>query len=119
MKTKIIEKDKYVVYWIDNVNLCVTEVSSDKKKAKLIAKYANKEQGFGNQIEKFEDFIVFLKSIRRCKDENWIDFSPSAKEVRSAKVDYLYNLINDENVKDIDYENNVISIGVIPKIQTH
>jgi len=117
MKTKITEKDKHIVFWMDNVNLCVTAVCSTKKKAKEVATYANNAQGFHNQVEKFDSFIEFLKSIRRCRDENWIDFSPSAKEVRSAKIDYLFNLIHDDNIDDIDYENNVISIGIIPKIK--
>lgn len=117
MSKKTIEKDKYVVYWIDNVNLCVTEVSSNKKNANIVKKYANEKQGFKNQIEKFDSFIDFLKQLRRCRDENWIDFSPSAKEVRNANVDYLYNLIKDDNIKDIDYGDSVISIEVVPKIK--
>lgn len=117
MGTKTTEKDKYIVFWIDNVNLCVTEVSSCKQKAIFVKNYANSKQGFENQIEKFNSFIDFLKTIRRFRDENWIDFSPSAKEVRSAKTDFLYDLINNNDIKDIDYQGNVISIGTTPKIE--
>lgn len=105
-------KDFYVVWWMDHVNLCVGEISSDLKKAKRVKKFLNDESGFYYDYDKYDDFMKFLKKIRRCKEENWVDFSPSPKDIREATIDYNYSLIDTIGEENVNYIGFVPSIGV-------
>ena len=93
---------KYVVYWIDNINLCVVEVSSSLANAKIVKSVTDTQNIEKANIEKFDDFIDSLKSLRRCREENWKDFSPSALQVQNAKVDKYYDLIIEAITKKCD-----------------
>lgn len=108
---------KYIVYWQDEINLCVTEVSSSKVRAKEVAKCMNNLQGFGNVIQEYDEFIKDLRTLRRCKDENWIDFSPTPKEVSESIIDFNYTLIKVVGIENIDYGDKVASIGITPIIR--
>ena len=85
----------FVVFWQDHINLVVHEVSSSKVKAKLVKSILDNHTQGECHIAPIEEFIIFLKIIRKRRDENWIDFSPSAQQVRKMKIDKLYNIIID------------------------
>ena len=84
------KNQKYVVFWQDHIMLGFIEVSSTKSNAQTVKKVTDNITPHLSTVMDFKEFIDFLTSLRKDKKENWSDFSPTPKEVKEAKVDFLY-----------------------------
>lgn len=96
------EMARYVVYWQDHVCCVVVECSSTKEKAKLVKTVTDFKNIEKANIVDIDEFIKYLRILRRNKEENWKDFSPTPNSVMSSEVDIYFNKIMDSITEKID-----------------
>ena len=110
MKNVMSTKSKYVVFWQDHVTCVVVECSSNKERAVLVKKVTDFKNIERASILDIDEFIKYLRILRRSKEENWKDFSPTPNQVLTANVDTYFNLIMDSITEKVD------SIEILPSI---